>query len=248
MIDQGRNGDQASQETRSPQGDGRMRPEFVSAVSHELRSPLNVILGYGDLLLDQAFGPINEEQQDALSRIGDNALLLLDRLNAVLEYSRVQSGGLEIGLQEVNVADILGAAADSAAELAHRRPEIQLEVAGADGAPLLQTDPDKLVAAINHLVHNAFKFTESGRVRISARIAPGLVEFSVSDTGIGIAPEKLATIFEPFCKLNGNGKKGFRDFGLGLYLARAYVERLGGQLQVESQPSQGSTFRIQLPL
>lgn len=234
---------------KAPADDGRLRPEFISAISHELRSPLNVILGYNELLRDQTFGPLNAEQEDALQRIGDNAHLLLERLNCILEYSRIQAGDLEVLIHPIRIGEVLRAAADSVQAIAHEREAaVAFELRNEAPAIELQTDSEKLVAALAQVLANAFKFTDKGVVSLTARLADAGVELVITDTGIGIAPEICGRIFEPFFKVDGVGRKGFRDFGLGLYIARSYCERLGGEIEVASEPGRGSTFRLRLPL
>lgn len=221
---------------------------FISAVSHELRSPLNVVIGYTDLLREGAFGPLTEDQEDALRRIGDSAHLLLRRLGAVLEYSRIDAQEVELAAQDVSLAEVLLIASEQARTALAGRDGIAFTAQLDDHLPTITTDPEKLLIALNHLLDNAIKFTERGEVRLQATRLDGHIELEVHDTGIGIAAENLETIFAPFSKLDANAPKGFRDFGLGLFVARSYVELMGGEISVESRLGEGSTFRIRLPI
>ena len=225
----------------------RLKSEFVATMSHELRSPLNIIMGYGDLLRDQAFGPLTAEQLDALSRMDKSTRELLTLINATLDLSRLEAGRWGLELQEVNLGDLLR---EIEAEITERQhtPAITFALHIAADLPLLRTDPAKLRLALKNIVANAFKFTEEGRVVVEAQRCGQAVEVAVSDTGAGIPPESLGVIFEPFRQLDGTATRRYGGVGLGLHIVRRLLELLGGTVTVESAVGRGSTFRVRLPL
>ncbi|MEW6003493.1 MAG: histidine kinase dimerization/phospho-acceptor domain-containing protein, partial [Nitrospirota bacterium] len=172
----------------------RLKSDFLSIISHELRTPLISIIGYNDLLLDGVAGKLTEEQIDALKRIGKNSQKLLELINSILVISRLEAKSVE--LKEISVSSLVEEIKSETRSLCENsglnfvwnvEPELTL-----------RTDPEKLKVILKNLINNAVKFTEKGSVTVDVHKNDGGVEFSVADTGIGIAPENLAIIFEPF--------------------------------------------------
>lgn len=234
--------------TTSPTTGATMHPAFVSAVSHELRSPLSVIVGYGELLRDETLGPLTSDQADAIARICDNAERLLQRIDAILDFSRIQSGRVEVAAHDFAPAEILQSIEAMVKALPlTKSPAVTFAVRQPTSLPLIHADPELTRTALRVLVANALKFTECGTVELSARAADGGVEFIVEDAGPGIPADKLSEIFEPFFKIDESAEKGFRDLGLGLYVARGYAAVQGGTVGVRSELGHGATFRLWLP-
>lgn len=220
-----------------------LKSEFVGAVSHELRSPLNILLGYLEMLLDEALGPLTSEQRDALRRMNLQASTLLEMIEALLDLNRIEAGRLPVESVEVALpALLLDVCEPMQRTLA--RPGVALHCDVAPDAVTLRTDPSKLKTVVRNLVHNALKFTEHGEVRVTARREDGGLAIAVADTGCGIPREALGYVFESFRQVPGSSGGGV---GLGLHIVRRLADALGARITVESTPGQGSLFRVLLP-
>ncbi|HUE30076.1 MAG TPA: ATP-binding protein [Verrucomicrobiae bacterium] len=222
-----------------------MKSEFVSAVSHELRSPLNVILGYLEMTLDGAFGPVNTEQRHALRRTQEQSVALLEMITALLDVNRLEAGRLPVQRAQVSVVQLLEEICEQLPET-WRRPEVQLRRALAPGLPAIETDAGKLKTVVRNLLHNAFKFTERGHVTLGAGLTPaGDLAITVADTGCGIPPDAIHYIFDMFRQVPGSSGGGV---GLGLHLVRRLLHVLGGTVSVASEVGKGTCFTVILPL
>jgi signal transduction histidine kinase len=223
----------------------RVKSEFVASMSHELRTPLNHIIGYNDLVLDGTFGDLNAEQADALERVQRSSRDLLGMIEAVLNLSRLESGALAIEPVRTDVAAVFSDVASETVAQARSKPELAVRWDLAPELPAIHTDPVKLRMVVRNLVDNAIKFTPRGEVRVHAAPAPGGLEISVSDTGMGIDPANRDAIFEPFRKLE---TASFHEgVGLGLYIVRRLTDLCGGAIEMESEVGRGSCFRVRLP-
>lgn len=222
------------------------KSQFLSCMSHEIRTPLNVILGSADLLTDTQLGL---EQRHYVDRIVNNGANLLDLLNSILDLTRVESGQLNLEQAPFNVAELTERVADT---LAIRTRESQVEVVARFAPDLPATllgDPLRLNQVLTNLVGNALKFTDRGEVVVTvARDTqsrdPGALRFSVSDTGIGIAPEKLTSIFSAFAQADSSTTRRYGGSGLGLAIVERLVHLMGGRVWVESEVGKGSTFHF----
>ena len=224
----------------------RAKSEFLATMSHELRTPLSVIMGYTDLLIEGSFGPLLEEQAEPLQRVDTNARELLDLISALLDMSGLESGRLPVEYSEVCVADLLQ---EIEAETQGMREQSGLEFVWhvADNLPALHTDYKKLKIVVKNLIGNAVKFTERGEVTIDARGDAGGGTITVTDTGIGIPPESLAEIFEPFHQVDNSSARRYGGTGLGLHIVKLLLDVLGGTVTVKSQLGHGSTFCVRVP-
>lgn len=224
----------------------RLKSDFVSTMSHELRTPLNIIMGYSELLISGEFGHLTPQQGDTLTLIDGQAEQLLELVNATLDVSRLESGHAPLDLADVEATDML-------AEIRHdmRRAEpketVQLHWPPPSEGIRLYTDKTKLKVVLKNLIDNAVKFTAEGRVDIDVERTADGVTFTVADTGIGIPPESLETIFESFRQLEPSMTRHYGGVGLGLYLARRLAEMLGGSIAVHSEVGRGTTFRVSIP-
>lgn len=224
----------------------RIKSSFVAAVSHELRSPLNTIMGYAELLLDGSFGSLQPQQTQAVETVCRSAGELRDVMSATLDLSRFEAKPASLELQEVSLPELFG---EIAMEMRGQitRPEVHLVCEAVPDLPPIRTDVVKLKMVLKNLVGNAIKFTERGTVTLKAAPHAAGVEVSCSDTGIGILPEAQATIFDPFRQADRSIGKRYGGAGLGLYIVRRLLEMLGGSVTVESEVGRGSTFRVWLP-
>ena len=220
------------------------KSEFVSTISHELRTPISVIVGYTDMLADEGLGA--EERRGIVQRVRRTSHELLELIQATLDLSRLEGGRDGPRLERVAVHELLGdMATDFAAIPRDGGPVLRWE----EGAPLeCASDPRKLRIIVKNLVENALKFTPEGTVTVRYRAAPGRWELEVEDTGIGIPADQLGVIFEMFRQGDGSDSRSFGGVGLGLYLVRRLANQLGGSVRVASTPERGSTFTVVLPL
>jgi signal transduction histidine kinase len=224
----------------------RVKGDFVASMSHELRTPLNVIIGYSDLLVDQVFGELGAEPRETVRRIGEQGRELLELVNTTLDMSRLESGRIALAVEEVELVDLL-AEIELEAQLVRRNAALAVTWRVAPDVPPLWTDPMKLKVVIKNLLLNALKFTDEGGVVVRATGCDGGVEIAVSDSGIGIAPEIIGRIFEPFRQGDHGGERR-GGVGLGLHIVRRLLDMLGGSIDVESELHRGSTFRVWVPV
>src|SRR2546427_520666 len=224
-----------------------LREEFTATMSHELRTPLNVIIGYNDLQRDGPFGDLSPEHLDTLNRIHEQAVQLLDLIQATLDVGRLERGLMTVDLREVRVDDVLKRVFSSLPR-AWRKSTVELRWRVDPTVPGMRTDQTKLHVILRNLVHNALKFTEAGLVTVTAT-ADGdgqRVHFVVQDSGAGIAAQDLTVIFEMFRQASGRDP-AISGAGLGLYIVKRLVTLLGGEIDVLSAPGRGASFRVHLP-
>ncbi len=225
---------------------GRHKTEFLAHMSHELRTPLNAVIGFSEVLEDQLFGELNERQADYVRDISTSGRHLLALINDMLDLAKVEAGRMELGLSAFNVIEII----DSAVTLVRERAaahDISLDVEAADDLGDVAGDERKLRQVLSNLLSNAVKFTpDGGRITVTARSLGDEVEVAVSDTGIGIPADELERVFEEFEQAS-TGAGHIEGTGLGLALARRFVELHGGRLWAESVVGEGSTFTLRLP-
>jgi len=226
----------------------RLKSDFVATMSHELRSPLNVIIGYNDLTLEGAFGDLTQEQRETLDRVRRSAHELLELINTTLSLSRLDTDRQPLDVREVVIADLVGELDAETREAQQRKPNVRMVWEMPSDLPQLHTDPVKLKVVLKNLVANAMKFTEEGTVTLRAAPHDGGVQFDVTDTGIGIPLEARKVIFEPFRQADSSTTRRYGGVGLGLYIVRRLLDLLGGRVTAESEVGLGSTFSVWVPL
>jgi PAS domain S-box-containing protein len=225
----------------------RLKSAFFANMSHELRTPLNVIIGLSQLLTRDTAQPLAPLQSEAVGRMERNARALLELVNDLLDYSRLEAGGAALNVERVEVGEVIEEVAEEYGREA-REKGISLAVTVAPGLGAVRTDRRKLRQVVSCLVSNAIKFTEAGRVAVEA--APegdGRWYIEVSDTGIGMSGDALSYIFDDFRQVDDRLTRAYNGVGLGLAITRKVVELLGGQITVESRRNEGSRFRITWP-
>jgi signal transduction histidine kinase/putative methionine-R-sulfoxide reductase with GAF domain len=235
------------EKSRQIEAANRHKSEFLANMSHELRTPLNAIIGFSEVLQERMFGELNEKQAEYTDDILTSGRHLLSLINEILDLSKVEAGRMEL---EVATFD-LPLAIDNARTFLRERAVkhgINLDVTVDERLGDFTGDERKIKQILLNLLSNAVKFTpEGGRIGISARQTDGAIEISVTDTGIGIAPEDQARIFEEFRQVGGDYAHKKEGTGLGLTLAKKFVELHGGGIWVESEVGKGSTFTFTLP-
>jgi two-component system, NtrC family, sensor kinase len=223
------------------------KSQFVSSMSHELRTPLNAIIGFSEVLQERMFGELNEKQAEYTDDILSSGRHLLSLINEILDLSKVEAGRMEL---EVATFDLPLAIENARTFVRERAVKhgINLDVTVDERLGDFVGDERKIKQILLNLLSNAVKFTpEGGRIGINARQADGSVEISVSDTGIGISPEDQAKTFEEFRQVGTADAQKREGTGLGLTLAKKFVELHGGKIWVESEVGKGSTFSFTLP-
>jgi len=238
----------------------RLKSNFLATMSHELRTPLTSVIGYAEMMAEGLAGPISSEQRDYLTTILGKADQLLGLITAVLDVSSLESGQLALERATLSLNDLVASELATFAPAAGRRGiSIQLE---ACGDAIVVGDRRKIRQVVSSLVSNAVKFTpDRGKVGVALRRGPlaahgpgsgddatPAIQLVVTDSGIGISRDLVAKIFEPFFQVDSSSTRAFGGTGLGLTLAKAYVEAHGGQIWVDTAPGQGSTFTATFPL
>lgn len=226
----------------------RLKSEFVATMSHELRTPLNAVIGYSELLMESAEDTGNKEAVPDLEKIRGAGQHLLELISGILDFSKIEAGQMQLDLGWCEIQPLLANVCDTVSPMATARGN-QLRIVGADENLTLWTDATKLRQGLLNLVSNACKFTQNGTVSIgvSSPDVENYVEFSVSDTGIGISQEQMATLFQPFTQADASTARKYGGTGLGLAITKRICEMLGGSISITSEPGKGSTFAIRLP-
>ncbi|MBW3570805.1 MAG: HAMP domain-containing histidine kinase [Gemmatimonadetes bacterium] len=226
----------------------RLKAEFVSVASHEIKTPLSVIRGYVTLLADGIYGEVNEQQHKTLEAVNAQTDRLGRLVHRLLDVSRFEAGGARLELREIDLRSFFDDLTSDFRVLAVQNG-IDFPVRLADDLPpRIVGDEDRLSEVLGNLLSNAFKFTSSGgTIRVDAARHDGGIRVEVEDTGVGIAPEKLPRIFEKFFQVENEAQPRSVGSGLGLAIAREIVEAHGGTIGAESEEGKGTRFRVFLP-
>lgn len=250
----------------------RVKDEFLSVMSHEMRTPLSVVTGYVGMLKDRLLGEINPQQEEALRKVFLRAGEQLNMINDVMQTTQLESRLVTVAPEPVSLQELFEQLkADYEARGVRREVRLVWDCR-ADAAPLI-TDRAKLRQVLQNLVNNALKFTDKGTVTLTAKVGIGAqelgigaaspsetpnsqfptpnsgrwVEVQVMDTGVGIPPDQLARVFEKFYQVDSSESRLYEGVGLGLYIVKKFTELLGGQIDVESEVGKGTTFTVRLP-
>jgi signal transduction histidine kinase len=224
----------------------KLKSQFLANVNHELRTPVSAIIGYGGLVLSETEDQISQVQRENLRDLLNNAERLLNLIDSLLDFAKIEAGKMEVRVEPVNVTEVIHWAA-STIEPILNNGSVQIVREISPGIPAMNTDREKLRQIILNLLDNAAKFTERGEIKISASQQNGSLMLVVSDTGIGIQNEGLNQIFEEFHRGESSTTKKYRGSGLGLAIVKRLVGLLGGSIDVSSDVSVGSTFTVILP-
>jgi signal transduction histidine kinase len=236
------------EKTRQLEVANKHKSDFLANMSHELRTPLNAIIGFSEVLIDRMFGEVNEKQADYLKDIHESGKHLLSLINDILDLSKIEAGRMDLEISSFHLPTALSNAMTLVRERAQRHG-IQLDLEIGPGLGDLQADERKFKQIVVNLLSNAVKFTpDGGRVDVSALLDPTHIRISVKDTGIGIAPEDHAAVFEEFKQVGRDYTRKAEGTGLGLALTKRFVELHGGEIRLESAPGKGSTFTFTLPV
>ena len=233
--------------SRELEAASRHKSEFLANMSHELRTPLNAIIGFSEVLAERMFGEINEKQAEYIGDILQSGQHLLSLINDILDLSKIEAGRMELELSDFDLPSTIENTLTLMRERAVRRG-IELGRGVDERLGVVRADERKVKQVLLNLLSNALKFTpQGGRIDVRATARDDAVEISVTDTGVGIAPEDQATVFEEFRQV-GSAAKKVEGTGLGLAISRKFIELHGGRIWVESRVDKGSTFAFTLPL
>ena len=233
------------------------KSEFVANMSHEFRTPLNAIIGYGEMLREDAEDAGNEQAIQDLTRVDNAARHLLSLINAVLDLSKIEAGRVTLDLQTFDVKTLVGVVQSLVATLASQNDN-ELVVCVADDVGDMTSDDTKVRQCLFNLLSNACKFTKEGEIRLEvtrqsdegdqdAGPEGDWLVFTVSDSGIGMTPEQLEIVFEPFTQAESSIERHYGGTGLGLPITERFAKLMGGTLTVESTPGEGTSFTMRVP-
>ncbi len=224
----------------------RNKSEFLANMSHELRTPMNAIIGFSEVLRDRMFGDLNERQLEYVNDVVESGRHLLSLINDILDLSKVEAGRMEIDASVFSLRTVLESGLTMLRERAVSHG-IELTLSVEEGIAEIEADERKVRQVLFNLLSNAVKFTpQGGRIDLGVRRADGAIEISVRDTGVGIAPADQVKIFEEFQQTSS--ARGREGTGLGLTLAKRFVELHGGRIWVQSAVGEGAVFTFTLPL
>ncbi|NML46966.1 histidine kinase [Ramlibacter sp. G-1-2-2] len=224
-----------------------LKSRFLAYMSHEFRTPINSIRSIARLLIDRVDGPLTEEQARQVEFIQQNATEFAEMVDDLLDLAKVEAGRVEISPAWFEMVDLFSALRGMFKPVL-TNPAVNLVFEEPRDVPKLYTDDRKLSQILRNFISNALKFTPKGEVRVSALLQGDRITFSVTDTGIGIAPEFHNTIFQDFAQVRSPLQKRLRGTGLGLSLSKKLAELLGGSVALESEPGKGSVFSVTIPV
>ena len=227
----------------------RVKDEFLANMSHELRTPLSGILGFSESLMEGVYGDLVQRQNYAVQMIYSSGEHLLELINDILDISKIEAGKFEFSLEEVNINQVCHASMAFIRQLANKK-SVMVEYVISEAVATMAADPRRLKQVLINLLNNAVKFTpENGKIvlEVQADAKASLMRFFVTDTGIGISPEDIPKLFQPFVQLDGGLSRQYEGSGLGLALVKKMVEMHGGSIDVQSELGKGSRFSFVLP-
>ncbi len=224
----------------------RLKTAFLHNISHEIRTPMNAIIGFSSLLNEP--GVDAESQRSFIEIIGNSSNHLLSIVSDIIEISNVEAGLLKLSQDEVNLSSILNKLLTQfAPKSAEKGIEFNLENILPEKISNIKTDANKLTQILTNLLSNAFKFTAQGKITFGCKLKNDIIEFYVSDTGIGISPPQHKKIFDRFCQVENSVARQYEGTGLGLSIAKAYTELMGGRMWLTSEKGSGSVFYFTIP-
>ena len=224
----------------------RLKSEFLATMSHELRTPLNSIIGFTEIIKGGRTGRVNEKQAQYLEMAYASAKHLLNLINDLLDLSRIEAGREEVFIESFELLSVAREAVQTVEPIAQRK-NLTLEMNVNAPGPIY-SDRKKLYQILLNLLSNAVKFTEHGRVRLEAQAVDNQLTVTVADTGVGMTPEQLTSLFEAFRRGEASARRVYEGTGLGLYLCKKLVMLLGGEIHAQSESGKGSRLSFTIPI
>lgn len=225
----------------------QFKSDFLAKMSHQLRTPLTAIIGFGEVLLSGMDGELTAEQAEDISQVHKSGHVLLELVNEILDLSKIEAGKLELKITDVDLQGVVDDVIATMLRIAEAKA-LKLSSELSPATRVVKADAGRLREILTNLVANAIKFTPSGSVTITSARIEEMTEISVTDTGIGIQPEARERIFEEFRQANEQIGNTYGGSGLGLSIARKLAELHGGRMGVDSQPGKGSRFWFTVPI
>lgn len=228
------------------EGANRAKSLFLANMSHELRTPLNAIIGYSEMLQEDAKSCGDARLSDDLDKVHGAGKHLLGIINEILDLSKIEAGHVDLHVETFSVKDILATVTDTVQPLTAANGNV-LVVDMSDDMGVMTSDITRLRQILFNFLSNAAKFTDNGTITLRCKRADDIITFSVSDTGIGLTPNQIKRVFEPFTQADTSTTRKYGGTGLGLTVNREFARILGGEIKVESTAGEGSTFTVNLP-
>ncbi len=224
----------------------RLKSEFLATMSHELRTPLNAIIGFSQILASKSRSSLSDRQQDMVSRVLSNGRNLLELINDILAFSKLEAGRLDLNPEELNISQLVSKTVEELQSLATQKQiELVLDI-HLDNATVVN-DPTRLRQILVNLLSNAIKFTSQGSVRVQLEDTPDTILLSVIDTGCGISETDRQDIFEPFHQADRKISRKHGGTGLGLAITHSLAKMMNGEISLQSTENKGSTFTVKIP-
>ena len=224
----------------------KVKSEFLASMSHELRTPLNSIIGFSSVLLGPNGDPLTADQKKGLEKVLKNGKHLLQLINDVLDFSKLESGRMTVNVEADDVENVVSTSIATVESLAKAK-NLEIVEHIPEGLPLLQTDVLKIKQILVNLLSNAVKFTEKGEITLTVKKEHEIISFAVKDSGIGIEEKNYGKVFEEFQQIDNSNTRKYKGTGLGLPISRKLARLLGGDLTVSSEYGKGSTFLLTVP-
>ncbi len=225
----------------------RHKSEFLSSMSHELRTPLNAILGFNEMLLGEIYGLVPPDMKEPLSDMQASGKHLLRLINNVLDLAKIEAGRMELALSDYSVQDTVESVRSTLRPLAESKG-LALECTVPADIPLAYGDGGRIAQCLMNLAGNSLKFTKAGKVEIAVELKDGSLVYRVADTGVGIPPDKIGSLFTEFKQTDATIASEYGGTGLGLSITKKFIEMHGGRIWVESELGKGSSFMFEIPL
>lgn len=222
------------------------KSEFLATISHELRTPLNAIIGFNQCLAMEMDGPLNESQKESLKKIEKSSFHLLNLINDLLDWSKIEAKKMELEIASQNIVEIVTSCIEEMQSLAQQK-KLNLSLLVDKPVIFAQIDRMRIRQVLLNLLSNAIKFTEKGMIKVVLTDHPNYIQIQIIDTGIGLLPEEREKIFQSFTQADSSITRKYGGTGLGLVISKNIIDLHGGTITVESQKGQGSTFTITLP-
>jgi signal transduction histidine kinase len=224
------------------------KSQFLASMSHELRTPLNAILGFNEMILDQVYGEISEDVKAPLENMQQSGKHLLRLINNVLDLAKIEAGRMELALSDYSVQDTVASVHNTLKPLAAEKG-LEFASSAPNDLPLAYGDGGRIAQCLMNLAGNSLKFTKQGKVEIAVELnGDSTLRYQVADTGIGIPPDKIGSLFTEFKQTDATIASEYGGTGLGLSITKKFIEMHGGRIWVESEPGKGSTFIFEIPL
>jgi signal transduction histidine kinase len=225
----------------------RHKSDFLASMSHELRTPLNAILGFNEMILGQVYGDVPADMQEPLEDIQKSGKHLLRLINNVLDLAKIEAGRMELSLQDYSVQDTVESVRATLRPLAAEKG-LEFLASVPQDLPLAYGDSGRITQCLMNLAGNSLKFTRAGKVEIAVTEKDGLLTYRVTDTGVGIPPDKIGSLFTEFKQTDATIASEYGGTGLGLSISKKFVEMHGGRIWIESELGKGSAFIFEIPL